>query len=550
MVLHPLAGKPAPSELLVDVSKLEREYYARQPDIAEPAQLVRFGTSGHRGSPLDGTFTEAHVLAITQAICDYRCAHGITGPLFLGKDTHAVSGPAHRTALEVLAGNGVETFIQRDDGFTPTPVISHAILTYNRARDSGLADGIIISPSHNPPADGGLKYNPPHGGPADTDVTRWIETRANKLLRGANGEVKRVPFELAINASTTHRTDFVWPYVRDLRRVVDMAAVQSVGVKIGVDPMGGAAVAYWDAIGHEYNLNLTVVNPTIDPTFGFMRVDHDGKIRMDCSSPYAMAGLVELRPRFDIAFGTDPDADRHGIVTSSVGLMSPNHFLAVAISYLLASRRLWSAGAAVGKTVVTTSLIDCIVRGSGRKLFEVPVGFKWFASGLLNNALCFAGEESAGATFLSSEGGAWTTDKDGIVMCLLAAEITARTGTDPGQLYLELTQRYGTPHYKRIDVPATPEEKAALERLAPEDVPLRELAGEPVLARLTRAPGNGAPIGGLKVVTRNGWVAVRPSGTENLLKLYAESFKSQAHLDEIIAEAQTLVSRAIGRAKG
>ncbi len=543
--LHTRAGKSAPVELLIDVGKLEHEYYARKPDLADPNQLVSFGTSGHRGSPLYGTFTEAHILAITQAICDYRKAHGINGPLFMGKDTHAVSGPAQRTALEVLAGNGVEVFIQRDDGFTPTPVISHAILTYNRSRQIGLADGIVVTPSHNPPTDGGFKYNPPHGGPADTDVTRWIETRANELLCNANRQVTRVPFELAIKSSTVHMHDFMQQYVNDLPSVVDMAAVRSAGLKIGVDPLGGASVAYWQAIADKYGLELTVVNPAVDPTFRFMRLDHDGKIRMDCSSPYAMAGLVELRDRFDIAFGTDPDADRHGIVTRSAGLLNPNHYLAVAIHYLLTHRTGWPADLAIGKTVVSSGLIDRVVAGMKRELFEVPVGFKWFANPLLRGSICFGGEESAGATFLRKDGRAWTTDKDGLVMCLLACEITAITGKDPGAVYAELTSQFGTPFYKRIDAPATPEQKAVLQKLSPQDVQATELAGEPILAKLTHAPGNGAPIGGLKVVTQNGWFAARPSGTESVYKLYAESFKGQRHRDEIIAQAQTIVAGAI-----
>lgn len=545
--LHPLAGKPAPEELLVDISKLEREYYMRKPDLADPNQLVSFGTSGHRGSPLNGTFTEAHILAVTQAICDYRRAHDITGPLFMGKDTHAVSAPAERTALEVLAANAVETFIQRDGGFTPTPAVSHAIVAYNRDRNNGLADGIVVTPSHNPPSDGGIKYNPPHGGPAETEVTRWIETRANELLKAANRDVKRVPFESAIKAATTHRHDFIRPYVSDLRAVVDMDAIRAAGLKIGVDPLGGAALAYWQAIAQQYGLDLVVVNAAVDPTFRFMRVDHDGKIRMDCSSPYAMAGLIELRARFDIAFGTDPDADRHGVVTRSVGLMNPNHYLAVAIYYLLTRRSAWRTDLAVGKTVVSSSLIDRVVAGLNRELFEVPVGFKWFATPLLRGSICFGGEESAGATFLRQNGTAWTTDKDGLVMCMLACEITARTGKDPGQLYAELTSRFGTPYYKRIDAPATPEQKAILQKLSPQDIEATELAGESILVKLTHAPGNGAPIGGLKVVTRNAWFAARPSGTENVYKLYAESFKAPWHLEEIIAQAQAIVAGALRR---
>ncbi|MCS7337841.1 MAG: phosphoglucomutase (alpha-D-glucose-1,6-bisphosphate-dependent) [Verrucomicrobiae bacterium] len=548
--IHPLAGKLVPPELLIDVSRLEREYYTRVPDLADPNQLVSFGTSGHRGSPLGGTFTEAHILAITQAICDYRRSHGIDGPLFMGKDTHAVSGPAQRTALEVLAGNGVETIIQRADGFTPTPVISHAILSYNRGRTSGLADGIVITPSHNPPADGGFKYNPPHGGPADTEVTDWIQTRANELLRTGNRAVKRVPYEAARNAATTHEQDFVFPYVKDLGAVVDMAAIRAAGLKIGVDPLGGASLGYWQAVAQEWGLELTVVNPVLDPTFRFMTVDYDGKIRMDCSSPYAMAGLVELKDRFDIAFGNDPDADRHGIVTRGAGLMNPNHYLAVAISYLLANRPEWPESIAVGKTLVSSSLIDRVVRSAGRKLFEVPVGFKWFAPHLHNGSICFGGEESAGATFLRKDGTAWTTDKDGIVMCLLACEITARTGRDPGQLYAELTARFGTPYYQRIDAPATPAQKALLRKLSAKDVRASTLAGEPILDKLTHAPGNGAPIGGIKIVAQNGWFTARPSGTEDVYKLYAESFKSEAHLREIIVQAQAIISEVLSTRTG
>jgi len=545
--LHPLAGKPATAELLIDISKLEREYYTRKPDLADPNQLVSFGTSGHRGSPLNGTFTEAHILAVTQAICDYRRAHDIAGPLFMGKDTHVVSAPAERTVLEVLAANGIETFVQRNDGFTPTPAVSHAIVAYNRTRKDGLADGIVVTPSHNPPSDGGIKYNPPHGGPAETEVTRWIETRANELLKAGNRNVKRVPFESAIRASSTHQFDFISPYVNDLSAVVDTDAIRSARLKIGVDPLGGAALAYWQAIAQRYGLDLTVVNGAVDPTFRFMRVDHDGKIRMDCSSPYAMAGLIELRNRFDIAFGTDPDADRHGVVTRSVGLMNPNHYLAVAIYYLLTRRSAWRTDLAVGKTVVSSSLIDRVVAGLNRQLFEVPVGFKWFATPLLRGSICFGGEESAGATFLRQNSMAWTTDKDGLVMCMLACEITACTGKDPGQLYAELTSQFGMPYYKRIDAPATPEQKAILQKLSPQDIEATELAGESILAKLTHAPGNGAPIGGLKVVTQNAWFAARPSGTENVYKLYAESFKGQCHLEEIIAQAQTIVAKVLSR---
>jgi phosphoglucomutase len=546
MTLHPLAGRPAPAELLIDLDRLQRDYYTRRPDTSDPNQLVSFGTSGHRGTPLDGTFTEAHILAITQAICEYRRQQGYTGPLFLGKDTHAVSGPAQRTALEVLAANGVEVMIQAGDGFTPTPVISHAILTYNRARTTGLADGIVITPSHNPPSDGGFKYNPPNGGPADTDVTSWIQDRANALLKANNAGVRRQAYESALKATTTHEHDYVAPYVRDLVNVVDLEAVRDAKVKIGVDPLGGSAVAYWQPIAERYGLDLTVVNPAVDGTFRFMSVDHDGKIRMDCSSPYAMAGLVRLKDRFTVAFGNDPDADRHGIVTPSAGLLEPNHYLAVAIRYLLTHRPGWPATAAVGKTLVSSSLIDRVVAGLGRKLVEVPVGFKWFAPGLFDGSFCFGGEESAGASFLRSDGRVWTTDKDGPIMGLLAAEIVASTGKDPGQHYQELTAQYGTPHYTRIDAPATPEEKNKLRNLSPAQVTANELAGEPITAKLSHAPGNGAAIGGLKVTTANGWFAARPSGTENVYKLYAESFKGERHLAAIVEEAKAIVAGALG----
>jgi phosphoglucomutase len=544
----PLAGKPAPADLLIDVEQLVGAYYTRKPDPTDPQQLVSFGTSGHRGTAENATFTEAHILAITQAMCDHRTAKGITGPLFMGKDTHALSDPAQRTALEVLAGNGVATMIQRDNGVTPTPVISHAILGYNRGRQDGLADGIVITPSHNPPSDGGFKYNPTHGGPADTDVTGWIQDRANALLRAGNRDVRRVPYEAALKAATTHAHDFVTPYVKDLGNVIDLDCVRAAGIKIGVDPLGGSAVHYWEPIRALYGLDITVVNPRVDPTFAFMTVDHDGKIRMDCSSPYAMANLVRLKDRFPVAFGNDPDADRHGIVTPSAGLMNPNHYLGVAIRYLLTNRPGWPAGAAVGKTLVSSSLIDRVVQHLGRKLAEVPVGFKWFADGLFTGSYCFGGEESAGASFLRRDGTVWTTDKDGLIMGLLAAEITARTGKDPGTHYNELTAQFGSPCYTRIDAPATPAQKAVLRRLSPEAVTARELGGEPIVAKLTRAPGNGAPIGGLKVVTANGWFAARPSGTENLYKIYAESFKGRAHLDLIVSEARVMVNHALAGA--
>jgi phosphoglucomutase len=545
MAISPLAGKPAPKELLVDLGRLEREYFERRPDLSDPNQRVIFGTSGHRGSPLRGTFTEAHILAITQAICDYRRSQGTDGPLYMGKDTHAMSGPAQRSALEVLAANGVETVIQRDDGVTPTPVISRAILSYNSNRNDHLADGIVVTPSHNPPEDGGFKYNPTNGGPADTDVTKWVEDRANELLRAANAGVKRVPFAKAIKAPTTHQQDFVLPYVHDLRNVVDMDVIRSAGLKLGVDPLGGAAVHYWKPINEVYGLDINVVNPVVDPTFSFMTVDHDGKIRMDCSSPYAMARLVSLKDQYRVAFANDPDSDRHGVVTPSAGLMNPNHFLAVAIRYLLTHRPNWPAHAAVGKTLVSSSMIDRVVQKLGRRLCEVPVGFKWFTPGLFDGSFCFGGEESAGASFLRHNGKVWTTDKDGPIMDLLAAEITARTGKDPGEHYQELTAEFGAPLYTRLDAPATPEQKTQLQKLAPSAAKVSDLGGEPITAKLTRAPGNNAPIGGLKVIAANGWFAARPSGTENIYKIYAESFKDQTHLNAIVSEAHEIVSNAL-----
>ena len=544
--VSPLAGKPAPPSLLVDLARLEREYYERKPDLADPTQLVSFGTSGHRGSPLRGSFTAAHIAAITQAICDYRHGQGIDGPLYLGKDTHAVSGPAQCTALEVLAANSVETIIQRDDGVTPTPVISWAILRYNRGRKTHLADGIVVTPSHNPPEDGGFKYNPPNGGPADLDVTEWVQNRANELLQAGNAGVKRVPFPSAIKAASTHQEDFVLPYVQDLKGVVDMEAIRSAGLELGVDPLGGAAAAYWEPINSVYQLHITVVNPVIDPTFSFMTVDHDGKIRMDPSSPFAMARLVELKDRYSVAFANDPDSDRHGIVTRSAGLMNPNHYLAVAIRYLLTHRPRWPSDAAVGKTLVSSSMIDRVVAKLGRRLAEVPVGFKWFVPGLFDGSYCFGGEESAGASFLRHDGTVWTTDKDGPIMDLLAAEITARTGKDPGQHYQELTEEFGAPCYTRIDAAASPEQKARLAKLTPDAVKASTLAGEPITAKLTRAPGNQAPIGGLKVVAASGWFAARPSGTENIYKIYAESFRSESHLEALVSEAQEMVNTALG----
>ncbi|HTA41443.1 MAG TPA: phosphoglucomutase (alpha-D-glucose-1,6-bisphosphate-dependent) [Bryobacteraceae bacterium] len=543
--ISPLAGKPAPQSLLIDPVQLEREYYERRPDPREPEQAVRFGTSGHRGTPLRGSFNEAHILAITQAICDYRAAHGTDGPLYMGKDTHSLSAPAQRTALEVLAANGVETIIQRNDAVTPTPVISRAILVWNRDRKDHFADGIVITPSHNPPQDGGFKYNPANGGPADTHTTKWIEDRANELLRNKLAGLKRIPFASALSAPATHQQDFVLPYVQDLKNVVDIDAIRDAGLKLGVDPLGGAAAPYWEPINAIYRLDIHVVNPLIDPTFSFMTVDHDGQIRMDCSSPWAMARLVGLKDQYQLAFGNDPDSDRHGIVTPSAGLMNPNHYLAVAIQYLFANRPRWRADASVGKTVVSSSIIDKVVQKLGRRLVEVPVGFKWFVDGLLDGSCGFGGEESAGASFLRFDGTAWTTDKDGPIMDLLAAEITARTGKDPGEHYRQLTAEFGTPHYTRIDAPATGPQKARLQKLSPDSIRESRLAGEPIAAKLTLAPGNNAPIGGLKVVTASGWFAARPSGTEDIYKIYAESFQSEAHLNSIVSEAQEIVDGAL-----
>lgn len=543
---HPLAGQLAPNDLLTDLAALECAYHERTPDLADPNQLVAFGTSGHRGTPLDGTFTDAHIAAITQAVCDYRQAQGDRGPLFLGKDTHAISRPAERTALEVLAANGVETFLAADDSYVPTPVVSHAILGFNHGRTAAFADGLIITPSHNPPQDGGYKYNPPHGGPADTDVTGWIQDRANELLRASNRDVKRTPHAAALRAATTHAHDFVTPYASELAAVIDMDAIKSAGLRLGVDPLGGASLPYWQPIAERFGLNLTIVNQRVDPTFGFMTVDHDGKIRMDCSSPFAMASLVGLKDQFDIAWGCDPDADRHGIVTRSAGLLNPNHYLAVAIRYLLKHRHGWFPAAAVGKTLVSSSLIDRVVSSLGRRLMETPVGFKWFAPGLHEGTCVFGGEESAGASFLRRDGTAWSTDKDGLILGLLAAEITAVTGKDPGQHYAEITAQFGAPSYTRLDAPATPEQKRKLKKLSPDDVKGTSLAGERIVAKLTRAPGNHAEIGGLKVVTENGWFAARPSGTENIYKLYAESFRGEEHLQRIVTEAQELVTAALG----
>ncbi len=546
MAISPLAGKPAAKEMLVDLAKLEREYYARTPDVGDPNQSVAFGTSGHRGSAFRASFNEAHILAITQAVCDYRRGQGIDGPLYMGKDTHALSGPAQRTALEVLAANDVHTVIQQDDEVTPTPVISRAILAYNRGRKAHPADGIVVTPSHNPPEDGGIKYNPPNGGPADTDVTKWMQDRANALLREGNAGVKRVLFEKAFKAATTRQEDFIPPYVQDLRNVIDMEIIREAGPVLGVDPLGGAAVHYWEPINRVYKLNIAVVNPTVDPTFSFMTVDHDGKIRMDCSSPYAMASLVGLKDRFRVAFANDPDSDRHGIVTPSAGLMNPNHYLAVAIRYLLTHRPQWPTDALVGKTLVSSGMIDRVVAKLDRRLCEVPVGFKWFVSGLFDGSFCFGGEESAGASFLRLDGTVWTTDKDGPIMNLLAAEITARTGKDPGEHYRELTAEFGKPLYRRIDAAATPEQKERLGKLSPDAVRASTLAGDQITAKLIKAPGNNASIGGLKVITANGWFAARPSGTENIYKIYAESFKNEGHLETLVSEAQEMVNHALG----
>jgi phosphoglucomutase len=547
MPIHPLAGKPAPKDLLADIGKLRHEYHARAPDITDSTQRVSFGTSGHRGSSLRGTFNEAHVLAITQAICDYRSSRGISGPLFLGRDTHALSEPAFVTALEVLAANGVAVMIDGDDGYTPTPAISHAILTYNRGRTAGLADGIVITPSHNPPEDGGFKYNPPHGGPADTDITRRIEDQANQLLAAGLQPVKRIAYETARQAATTHPYDYVGSYVNDLAAVVDMDLIRGAKLKIGVDPLGGAGVAYWRPIAERYGIEMEIVNNTVDPAFGFMTLDWDGKIRMDCSSPYAMAKLIGLKDRFDIAFGNDTDHDRHGIVTRA-GLMNPNHFLAAAIDYLFTHRPDWRADAAIGKTVVSSSIIDRVAAKIGRTLLEVPVGFKWFVPGLHDGSLGFGGEESAGASFLRRDGTVWTTDKDGIIMDLLAAELMARTGRDPSEFYHDLTRELGAPEYARIDAPATAAQKAVLQKLSPRDIDATELGGDPIQSMLTTAPGNGASIGGLKVITAQGWFAARPSGTEEVYKLYAESFRGSAHLQRIQEEAQAILAKVFAGA--
>ena len=542
------AGKPAPDDLLANIPRLVAAYYTTQPDPENPAQRVSFGTSGHRGTSATGSFNEAHILAVTQALCEYRQGAGITGPLFIGMDTHALSEPALISATEVLAANGVTVMLQEGRGYTPTPAVSHAILGYNRDRKDGLADGVVITPSHNPPGDGGFKYNPPSGGPADTDVTKQIETRANELLRGGLEDVKRIPFERALKADTTHMFDFVKPYVDDLGNIIDMDAVAGAGLNLGVDPLGGASIGYWEPIAERYGVNLNVVNPSVDPRFAFMSVDKDGKIRMDCSSPYAMAGLIGLKDDFDLAFGNDPDADRHGIVTKSSGLLNPNHYLSVAVNYLFQNRPGWRSSAAVGKTLVSSSMIDRVAARLGRKLEEVPVGFKYFVSGLLDGSYGFGGEESAGASFLRQDGTVWTTDKDGLIMNLLAAEILAKTDRDPGEHYQDLEAEFGAPVYARTDAPADAEQKRVLANLSPEQVTADTLAGDAITAKLTRAPANGAPIGGLKVVTDSGWFAARPSGTEEIYKIYAESFRSDAHLEEIQREAQDIVRSAFEQA--
>jgi len=545
MKVSPFAGKPAESSMLVNVPKLITAYYTDVPDPSVPEQRVAFGTSGHRGSAFQKAFNEWHILAISQAICLYRRQQKIDGPLFLGMDTHALSVPAFASALEVLAANGVDVMIAEEDEYTPTPVVSHAILTYNRGRKTRLADGVAITPSHNPPHDGGFKYNPPNGGPAERAVTGWIEARANEFLESGLRGVKRIPVEKALRASTTHRHDYLGSYVSDLGSVIDMDTIRGTKISLGVDPLGGAGVHYWGRIAERYGLNLTVVNEAVDPTFRFMTVDWDGQIRMDPSSPYAMQRFIGLKDRFDIAFACDTDHDRHGVVTRSAGLLPPNHYLAVAIFYLFQHRPKWRTDAAVGKTVVSSQMIDRITAKLGRKLYEVPVGFKWFVDGLLDGSLGFGGEESAGASFVRLDGSVWTTDKDGIVPALLSAEITARMGHDPGEIYRELTAELGDPIYERVDAPATPEQKEALERLSPEQVRFTDLAGEKVQTLLTRAPGNGAPIGGIKVIAESGWFAARPSGTEDIYKIYAESFRGADHLRRILEEAQSLVSDAV-----
>jgi phosphoglucomutase len=544
MTAHELAGKPAPRSLLANIPRLVTAYYANKPDVSDPTQRVAFGTSGHRGSSLKNSFNEEHILAVSQALCDYRKSKKIDGPLFVGMDTHALSEPAFASALEVFAANGVTVMFQKGLRYTPTPVISHAILTYNRGRKGGLADGVVITPSHNPPEDGGFKYNPPEGGPADPDTTGTIEGKANQMIAQGLKGVKRTPFEKAFKTGSTHEYDYVTPYVEDLKQVIDMEVIAREGLKIGADPLGGAAVDFFGLIAERYGLQLEVVNPVVDPTFSFMTVDHDGRIRMDCSSPYAMAGLIEMKDNFDIAFGNDTDADRHGIVAKSTGLLNPNHYLSVAVGYLFQNRPGWRGDAAIGKTLVSTSMIERVAASLGRRLSEVPVGFKWFVAGLIDGSLGFAGEESAGASFLRRDGTVWTTDKDGILMDFLACEITAKTRKDPGELYREIEERFGKAFYERIDVPASPDQKAALKKLSPQHITAKELAGEPITAKLTRAPGNDADLGGLKVVTQGGWFAARPSGTEDICKIYTESFRGEKHLKRIQEEAMAIVNGA------
>ena len=541
MTIHKLAGKPAPKEILTNIPHLINAYYTNKPDTADPNQKVSFGTSGHRGSSFKNNFNETHVLAISQAICEYRKSRNIKGPLFIGMDTHALSKPAFITACEVFSANNVMIKIQKDQGFTPTPVISHAILNYNKDKTSGLADGVVITPSHNPPDDGSFKYNPTHGGPADSSTTKIIQSRANEILSEVNKKVKRVSFEKALKADTTSEYDYIAPYINDLSNIIDMEAISRAGLKIGVDPMGGSGIAYWKPIAEKYSLDLKIVNSVVDPAFSFMTVDKDGKIRMDCSSPYAMASLIKMKDQFDLAFGNDPDYDRHGIVTKSAGILNPNHYLAVSVWYLFSNRPQWRKDVAVGKTLVSSSMIDRVANSLGKKLCEVPVGFKWFVDGLLDGSYGFGGEESSGASFLRKDGTVWTTDKDGIIMDLLAAEITAKMGCDPGELYKELKEKFGDPVYERIDTPATKEQKTALSKLSPEQVTMEKLAGEKIIAKLTHAPGNNASIGGLKVVTQNGWFAARPSGTEDINKIYAESFIGEDHLKKIQEDAVDII---------
>ncbi|MEI7845337.1 MAG: phosphoglucomutase (alpha-D-glucose-1,6-bisphosphate-dependent) [Chloroflexota bacterium] len=549
MTLSPLAGKPAPQELFTNIPQLVSKYYTEHPEAGNSGQQISFGTSGHRGTSSEGSFNEDHILAVCQALCEYRQQNNISGPLFIGKDTHALSEPAESTAIEVFAANGIEVYISSGQAYTPTPVVSHAILVWNRLNKNVLADGVVITPSHNPPMDGGFKYNPPNGGPAGPEITSVIQNRANEILKNKLHEVKRIPLTRALQANTTHRYDFANPYIKDLANVIEMDQLASSGIRIGVDPMGGAAVGYWDIIADIYKLNITVVNRAVDPSFSFMCVDHDGKIRMDCSSTFAMTGLIRLKNDYDIAFGNDPDADRHGIVTPSTGLMNPNHYLSVAISYLFKSRYNWKENAKVGKTLVSSSMIDRVAKALHRELAEVPVGFKWFVDGLVDGSFGFGGAESAGASFLRKNGSVWTTDKDGILLNLLAAEITSTTGRDPGLHYAELEKQFGSPVYKRIDAVANTAQKNILKNLSPEDVKAEMLAGEKIISRLTKAPANKASIGGLKVVTENGWFAARPSGTEEIYKIYAESFIGESHLNQIIDEAQTIVSTAFNNTK-